>query len=365
LPPGNLRALLIRNPDSAHWHAPQTTAYADEAELQSLIAESPSLLPGVEAGVAAVATEVEVPGVGPADVVVVSTDGEITIVECKLAANAEIRRWVIGQVFSYAAGMWQLSYDDLERAFEARSKDLTSPFDGVAGWEAPAFREVVDANLQRGSFRLVIAVDQITDELKRSVSYINRHTTAELRLLALELRHAADSGVEILLPEIYGQESAAEAPRPKRRWDEPSLIQGIREAQPPELADRMIRLYEALRDAGGRTSWGSGTKPSVTMWLGEAAGNPVSVSVYAAGSNWPGGIAINFDYVRDKRSPAEMARLAALVREVPGVAPYLEGLEEKNWGMHGGMEPARVLASEETLEAFIRTIIQAAERPRA
>ncbi len=357
--------MLVRSSNSPNWHAPETTAYADEAALQRLIADSPSLLPGVGDGSVAVGTEISVPGVGAADVVVVHADGEITIVECKLAANAEIRRWVIGQVFSYAAGMSQLSYEDLERTFAAKNQDLASPFYSAAGWEATAFREAVEANLQRGSFRLVIAVDQITDELKRTVSYINRHTTSELRLLALELRHASDSGVEILLPEVYGEESAAEPARPKRRWDEPSLIQGIRDAQPPELADRMIRLYEALRNAGARPSWGSGAKPSVTMWLGEAAGNPVSVSVYAAGSNWPGGVAVNFDFVRDKRSPAEMARLAALLREVSGVAPYLEGLEEKNWGMHGGMEPGRVLASEEALDAFIQAILQAAESPPA
>jgi hypothetical protein len=197
----------------------------------------------------------------------VDRDGGITIVECKLAANAEIRRWVIGQAFSYAAGLWQLSYEDLERAFSARGAKLAASFDGKAAWDPATFREAVEANLQRGAFRLVIAVDQITQELKRTVVYINRHTTTELRLLALELRHAADGGTEILLPEVYGEESAEEPTRPRRRWDEPSLIEGLRE-EPPELADRMIRLYESLRDGGARASWGTGAKSSVTMSLG-------------------------------------------------------------------------------------------------
>ena len=355
--------MLIRSPDSPKWRAPETTTYTDEAELQRLIADSPSLLPGVEDGVAAVAREVAVPGVGAADLIVVDREGEITIVECKLAANSEIRRSVIGQAFAYAAGVWQLSYEDFDRAFAARGQSLESSFDGAADWDAPAFREAVEANLERGALGLVIAVDQITDELKRTIVYINRHTTAELRLLALELRRAADGGIEIVMPEVYGEESATEPTRPKRRWDESSLMAGLREAQPPELADRLVCLYEALRDAGARRSWGTGAKPSVTMWLGEESGNPVSVSLYAAGSNWPGGVAVNFDFVRDKRTPSEMARLAALLRAVPGVAPYLAGLEEKNWGMHGGMDPARVLASEEGLDAFTRAVVEAAEPP--
>lgn len=350
--------MLIRSTNSPHWHAPDTTTYSDEAELQRLIADSPSLLPGVQDGVVAVAMEVGVSGVGAADVVVVDRGGEITIVECKLAANPEIRRAVIGQVFAYAGGVWRLSYEDLERAFGARGQSLESSFDGAAGWDASAFREAVETNLERGAFGLVIVVDQITDELKRTILYINGHTTAELRLLALELRHAVDGGTEILMPEVYGEESATAPARPRRRWDEPSLIEGLRAVQPRELGDRLSSLYEALRDAGARPSWGTGAKPSVTMWLGEGSGNPVSVSLYAAE-----GVAVNFDFVRDKRSPPEMARLVALLREVPGVAPYLEGLEDKNWGMHAGMEPARVLASEEALDAFKHAILEAAKPP--
>src|SRR5450755_4768696 len=162
------------------------------------------------------------------------------------------------------------------RLFLARGGSLAASFDGTPDWDATTFREAVEANLETGAFRLVIAVDQITEELKRTIVYVNRHTTAELRLLALELRHAADGGVEILLPEVYGEESAEEPTRPNRRWDEPSLVNGLRESQSPELADRLIRLYESFRDAGARSSWGTGAKPSLTMWLGEDAGTPVS-----------------------------------------------------------------------------------------
>lgn len=58
-----------------------------------------------------------------------------------------------------------------------------------------------------------------------------------------------------------------------------------------------------------------------------------------------------------------MDRLAALLREVPGVAPYLEGLEEE-WNVRVGMDPAQVLASDEALDAFEHAILEAA-KPRA
>ena len=106
----------------------------------------------------------------------------------------------------------------------------------------------------------------------------------------------------------------------------------------------MIRLYELTRGMGARPSWGSGEQAGVTMWLGEnaddALSNPVSVTIYAKS-----GVVINFDYVRDKRSAEEMKRLAGLMREIPGVAGYIEGLEEQNYGMHRSMRAEDVLGS--------------------
>jgi hypothetical protein len=351
--------MLIRSNDSQPWHAPKTTTYNHEGALKDLIAGSPTLLPGVEDEAAVAATEVVVPQVGKADVVVVDRDGEITIVECKLERNPEIRRWVIGQVFSYAAGVWQLSYEDLERAFAARGKDLAASFDGVEAWEKTTFREAVEDGLKRGAFRLVIAVDEITDELKRTIVYVNRHTTAELQLLALELQYAADSGVEILVDETYGEESATEPKGSKRVSDERTLIEGLGKIQPPEIARRMIRLYEALRDAGAKLKWGTASMPSVTMWLSEGTPYAVSVGLFAG----EGVIAVNFDFVRRSRPPEEMARLAGLLRGLSGVAPYLEGLEESEWRVRPSMDPERILASDEALKAFKDAIIEASNPP--
>ena len=114
-----------------------------------------------------------------------------------------------------------LGYEELERAFAAQWGQA-SPHPSQ---RSPTGRRRRSATrLQRtwrkGPFRLVIAVDEITDELKRTVLYINRHTVAEIRLLALELRYAEHEGVEILLPEVYGEESAIEVPRARSQWDE-------------------------------------------------------------------------------------------------------------------------------------------------
>lgn len=252
--------VLIRSPSAPDWHQPETTAYENEAELRDMIARSPSLLPGVNERVA-VATELVVPAVGKADVVAADPSGEITIVECKLAKNAEIRRWVIGQVFSYAAGLWQLEFEDLEQSFGARGVDLTAPFAGEPDWDETAFRDAITDNLANGAFRLVIAVDQITDELKRTVVYINGHTVHNLRLLALELRYAVDEDVEILIPQLYGEESAAQK-RPstdtKRQWDESSFLEELEARRGPDDARVARELIEWARVQLPRAAWGTG-----------------------------------------------------------------------------------------------------------
>jgi len=92
------------------------------------------------------------------------------------------------------------------------------------------------------------------------------------------------------------------------------------------------------------------------MWLGErddGTSNPVSVGIYRDS------LAINFDFVRDKRTPEQMQRLADLMRTIPGVAAYIEGLEQQNWGMHRGMSFDDVLASDDALRAWQHALTEA------
>ena len=157
-----------------------------------------------------------------------------------------------------------------------------------------------------------------------------------------------------LVPRVIGQTEAARdvkqagRGRIRRRWTERDLIDALRQANPGPIGKRMVALYEFMRDRGARPSWGTGGSPSVTMWLGERddeRSNPLSISIYSEG------VAINFDFVRDRRTPEQMHRLATSMREDPRRGQYIEGLEQQNWGMHRGMKPADVLGTEEALAA--------------
>jgi hypothetical protein len=351
--------MLIRGQGEGAWHEPQTTAYADESELEKLIEESPTLLPGVLAAGAAVATQVNLGNSGFADVIVVEASGEITLVECKLKANPEIRRQVVGQALAYAASLWQMTYEQFDEAFARRTGRPLAATLGVTAteWDEEGFRQAVAANLEEGALRLVIAVDEITDELKRIVTFLNRHTTAEVELLAIELRRMADHGVEVLVPETYGEESAKDKPiKPGRGGPatEAAVIAAVRARHPGAPGENMIRVYEFVRDRGARLSWGRSTKePSVTAWLGEDVGNPISIGFY------PYGVAVNFDFLVNRRTEAEMAHLAELVRALPNAATHYQRLEEVGYKMRPTLAPEDVLADDAAVQAFKDLVDQA------
>ena len=203
---GRKRGLANRPSGDRHVREPEQRLQA----VELLLEETPDLLPGQDTGLVTVVRQLYVPLTGPVDLFAVSIDGDLTVVECKLKANSEIRRWVVGQVLAYAAGLWRLPFEELDAAFIARAGEPVSAKIGALAREAGGdfdeepFRRTVSATLAAGRFRLVIAVDAITDELKRIVEYLDDHTVADVEVLALELGYAADGDVELLIPAVYG-----------------------------------------------------------------------------------------------------------------------------------------------------------------
>jgi hypothetical protein len=160
--------------------------------------------------------------VGKADLALVDAKGRLTLVECKLQKNAGIRRSVIGQILAYGSGLWQMP---LTRFEELRAARLGQPLlDDIreahgSDLDEQSFRRSLGEALAKGRFRLVIAVDEITDEIRRIIEYTNNHTTNDLSLVALELGLFKDGVVELLIPNAYGDELAAlKEPASRARW---------------------------------------------------------------------------------------------------------------------------------------------------
>ncbi|MGG7099685.1 hypothetical protein [Rhodococcus sp. 24CO] len=191
--------LLLRRIGSTEpWDSPEMTAYENEDHLQRIIATDPQYVPGVPEG--AVTVRELSTAAGPADVCIVSPDGTITIVECKLASNSERRRMVIGQVLDYASAIWVDGAKSFREQWNRqRGNDLAALGETAL--------EQLDLNITEGRIDLCLAVDRIDNDLKRLVEFLNRITRDEVAVTALQLTYARHGDIEFLMPSTYAAKS--------------------------------------------------------------------------------------------------------------------------------------------------------------
>jgi hypothetical protein len=345
--------MLIRQLGQESWESPEVTSYTDEASLQRLLAASPTLIPGVDPTTVFV-DEFPLEGIGFCDLVGVDAAGQIVLVECKLRSNPEIRREVVGQLLAYAGAFWQLPYDDFDRAWTRRhGTSLTEAMAAIAGesWAKEPFRVAVTEHLTSGTFRLVFAVDQITEELKRTVLYLNGHTTNSVEVMALELGYAAGHGVEVLVPSAYGIESV-DGKRPGGRppWDENALLASLARCCTPAGAEATQLLFTYLKEHG-QLNWGRGAYPSVTAWLPARGSERLSVSIYASEPDPT--VAVNFGDMVPYVTTARMASLADALRRIPGAADLYGQLETAGFRKRPGLRIGSIIAQPGAAEALV------------
>ncbi len=325
--------MLIRR-SGGEWEEPPVRSYEDERELQSLIAESPELV-GADQAVVAL-REFSLPSAGSLDVLLVDVEGNLVLVEAKLNRNPEIRRAVVGQLLGYAGGLWGMSYDDLDAVVTAREGaslfELARAVAGRDDFFEAGFRAQVAQNLREGIFRLVFAVDGITEDLRRAVEYLNAHSLDTVEVVVLELVYAKVDDVEILVSHTFGEEAARrkQATRPSRRWTEEDFFDAL-DARASTQQDAVLirRLFQWAEPRVTYFYWGEGQAPSCTFVF-EAPEGPIQpCAVYFTGSTV--GIAINFEYARKRPRAALEQMLDRLAQQLPSVAEMRQEILDKDF----------------------------------
>jgi hypothetical protein len=98
-----------------------------EKTLRDLLYDNPEALPVHEfdpgyGRLVTVAKELNIPGVGFIDVLLMDERGRLVVVECKLWRNPQARREVVGQILDYARELARYSYEDLQRQVSIATK---------------------------------------------------------------------------------------------------------------------------------------------------------------------------------------------------------------------------------------------------
>ncbi|AMM31939.1 hypothetical protein SA2016_1259 [Sinomonas atrocyanea] len=351
--------VLIRQP-GGQWHEPGTQGYDSEAALQHILHDHPSLVPGVSAD--AVACIEFQSGAGRADIVIVDSDGKLTLVECKLGANPQIRREVIGQVLDYASRIWRMDVEEFEQRWKQANGGL-SPFEALS--DDGAVRAAVAEHLASGHFNLVLAVDGLNDDVKRIVEFLNAVTLPETGVIVAEFAHAREAEVEILIPTSYGAdlvEAKAAAPRTSgRTWTVEEYLKSC-EDYDPASSKQVAELITAAKQAGFQIEGGKGASPSLNFGItadGIGLTWPLALFTYGSGLSKTAAVEVRFLYYRelDGLAPA----IADSIEAQAGMVELVQEARRLDFKKRPN-RPARDLTAEQ-LRALPRAVASVLRRP--
>ena len=332
--------------------AMERTLYDAEAVLQGLLARDARLLGGAASGEASMRRWVHIQNELPvrgasgqqwsADNIFIDDEAVPTVVEVKRSTNTQLRREVVGQLLEYVTNLRAgTSADDLRSRFEdaARARDEDPEAALQHGlritMSADEYWAAVGENLARGRIRGFVVADEIPEELRRIIEYLNDQL-GDSRFLALEVpQFSASIGVTTLVPQIVAgsleppvkQESA----RASGQWDQERLIAQLVDTEKggTNAADAGRALLEWASDKGLGMSWGTGRDTaSVTLFV-PLPGEPRVICIVGTGYfQW------YFASYRARAPFDSLERREELLRKIQGI----DGIR---WKSSAPLEPEK------------------------
>ncbi|WP_162916759.1 hypothetical protein [Cohaesibacter haloalkalitolerans] len=216
-----MKSLVISNQHQTSWLERQALGDAvsgkSEKWLQQLLFENPDLVPMNDlhpgsSGLIPICRELSIPNGGRSvflDLMGVTAEGQLVLIECKLWRNPQARREVIAQILEYAALLRKWSYGDLTvKVKKSTGSQHPNPLYDLASKRRPNINEAVFVDrisdtLKRGDFTLIIAGDGIRTDVQAIAEHLNRSSglTSKLALVEFQLWHSTD-GHTIIIPAI-------------------------------------------------------------------------------------------------------------------------------------------------------------------
>jgi hypothetical protein len=235
-----------------------------EAVLRDLIAEHPALLPVHDLDpsygrLATVTRELNIPGVGFIDVLLMDENGRLVVVECKLWRNPQARREVVGQILDYARELSRFGYEDLQRQVSIATRrhgNVLYALAREAGGTLPEaeFVDRVTRDLAAGRFLLLVVGDGIAEGTRRIGEYLRDQPGLAFTFGLIEMaeyRHTDTAGAEhtIMQPRVLAQTAIIE--RHVIRSEVPGIV--IDAADSPSASLSTTVQPRAVSETGNRS----------------------------------------------------------------------------------------------------------------
>ena len=331
--------ILIRNKQNENWQLVESASYSQEKELHSLLANSPGVIsideirPDTEPLVLAV-REINLP-VGYIDILAFTANGDIAIIECKLASNTEIKRKVIGQVMDYGAHLWEMRYTELDVKISQREGNSLAELMYEAAqsedWDEENFRFNIEEALASGNFMLIIVVDKINEELSRIVSFMNVCGNPSFDFAALEMRRFQSGGIEMLVPRVFGpvrSSRSSSRTSAKRKWDEASYFTELELRGGDDAVQVARKILDWSNQNVSRVWWGEGKQTgSFVSVLNHNGQDHQLFAVYTYAK-----VEIYFQYYKEKlpfTDEAKREELRGRLNRIDGVDIPEEGINRR------------------------------------
>ena len=257
----------------------EETKYSQEEILQELVARYPDLLPGDQINSEyprrwlLVNREMGIPDTETTgnrwsiDHLFLDQDAIPTFVECKRSQDTRIRREVVAQMLEYAAnGIAYWPIDQLRQAASETAQSNGSTLDDSVlnlleaddEGEVQLFWDQVEANLKAGIVRLLFVADEIPNELRRLVEFLNEKLNG-IEVLAVEIKQFQGGGQEAWASRIIGQTEAIRKQKsgntgrkyPRLDWNSFKLT------LPDNLIEFCEQIIQEAESRGFSIGWGS------------------------------------------------------------------------------------------------------------
>ncbi|MCJ7575898.1 MAG: hypothetical protein MUO80_04355 [Dehalococcoidia bacterium] len=240
---------------------PFTERKLREGLLHRLIESNPDILPISEIEPAfspsiTVGYEVATHS-GPIDVLLLSGQGYLTIVETKLWRNPEARREVVGQIVDYAKDVSQWSFEDLEGKVRDYNLSRHKRNDGIIASlrklqeidesQEAIITDTVTRNLRNGRFLLLVVGDGIRESVEAMADYLQQTPQLHFTLALVELQiyelDDGGKGSQLIIPQVVAR--TREITRAVVRVEGKGII--VENGTPPvkdKLKDKLTSLSE-------------------------------------------------------------------------------------------------------------------------
>lgn len=272
------------------------TKFNLESDLQDYLEKYPSIIPIEEiyedaSDLICIGREVTVPS-GAIDLMFIDKEGLLTIVETKLVKNPEIRRTVIGQLIEYASFVSQWTSDHIYKiATDYLKQTLSEKMASLDGsdFSEDDFRHCTEDNLKNGKIRLIIAVDELNEPLRATVTFLNSHSNFDFLLLQVSSFEESKTK-KVLIPSLFGyaqKETKARLPK----INEDIFLTRCREGRHEKAIELYLKakaLAKSRATNGDFLNWGVKGYSYRMPWKGYPGGETI-FTAYSDGKLmiWP------------------------------------------------------------------------------